>query len=139
MESKDWNEFTKDKLLLYNIIDGVLLITPNLQIVYSYGKLNNLQTEELSQFHNIFQLMHNKEKHNLNLQNGFSLTINEESLKFVIRQSQHHSVYAITKSNLVGIVVVNIGYGYLVATHSYPIQSCIAARHVEDVCFLMRS
>ena len=129
-----WQNFLKEKLLFNNIIDGVLLFTHNLMPVYKYGCLQNSLPEEFCQFQALFDSQHTETKYNDALVNGFKLEINSRTVKFVVRASQHHSVYAISKANEIGIVVVNLPFGILVASHSYPITSTMAALHVEDVC-----
>ena len=134
-----WDRFVKENVLHNDIIDGVLLITKNLEAVYRYGALQGVPSEQFSQFNDFFQCQHSESGKSQVLVNGFRLDIGANRMKFIIRKSQHHSVYAVTKGNKMGVVVVNVPFGILVVSHSYPVMSNVAAQHVEDICILLRS
>ncbi|XP_057292142.1 uncharacterized protein LOC130614718 [Hydractinia symbiolongicarpus] len=140
MEKTDnWAIFLKEKLLFKSIIDGILLFTSNLITVQTYGCLENVPCGQLEQFKNIFDSLHDDNKHSELLVKGFTLNINSAPTKLVIRKCNLHSVYAVSKANMVGIIAVNLPFGVLLASHAYPITSAIAVQHVEDVCKLLRS
>ena len=135
-----WEKFAKEKLLANGIINGLLLLTSNASTkLYSYGRLESLSQEQFSQFTKWFEESCHEDLHEENLRNGFALDLGGQKIKFVVRSAQYHSVYAISKRNLHGLVIVNLPYGVLVASHSYPCHSVDAARHVEDVCELLRA
>ena len=138
--SEKWNKFIQDKLLWNDLIDGVLLLTNNLEPVYTFGELCDIPENQFHQFERIFQWdLLSEFDRNCVLANGFQLDVGLRTLKFVVRQRQDHSAYAITKANAMGLVVVNLPFGILVASHSYPVTSAVASQHVEDVCRVLRS
>lgn len=137
-QDKKWHKFIKDNLLKNKIINGVLLLTKNLDPVYKFGSLENIQQEQFLQFQDVFEYQHTESGKSDSMMKGFELDINSVREKFIIRQCQYHSAYAITKGNKMGVVAVNLPFGILVASHSYPIMSSVAAQHVEDTCMLLR-
>lgn len=129
---KTWTEFIGTNLLNTGFIDGVLLLTTNLVPVYKYGKLEELPAVEFVKFEELFDVIYNESKYQNKLASGLNLTINGETLKFVIRQLSYTTCYAVTKGNF-GIVTVKLPFGYILASHSYPVSSHVAACLVDDL------
>lgn len=48
------------------------------------------------------------------------------------------SVYAVSKKNNFGLVVINLPFGILVTSHSHPVTSAVASDFVENAAELLR-
>jgi len=135
-----WQRFVHEKLLRDDVIDGILLLTFHGSHVYSYGQLSNLHEESFHQFTGIFDLT--TEEENKFFQNGFKLFFKTEGevlhQKFVIRKKTFHSVYAVSKLNRFGLIVINLPFGILIASHRHPITSAIASDFVENAAEVLR-
>lgn len=140
-DNKAWQTFVNETLLKGNLIDGILLLTFNGNHVYSYGELSNLDEANFSQFVGIFDLA-SEEEENQFYQKGFVLTFktgyHTSHQKFVIRKKTFHSVYAISKMNKCGMVVINLPFGILITSHRYPVTSAVASDFVEAAAGLLR-
>ena len=151
---KEWDNLVRTHLLGDGLINGVLLLTHNLSHVYSYGLLNHVPEEQYMQLRGIFQVFGDAEKESKLLQTGFVIDIadfsedtsvqgdgltNRTAVKFVIRKLNYHSIYATSHRNQHGVILMNLPMGILIASHSYPVHSSVAAQQVEDVCMLLRT
>nr|XP_047127177.1 uncharacterized protein LOC124808124 [Hydra vulgaris] len=133
--NNNWKEFLHQKLLHNNLIDGVAMFTKTLVPLEMYGKLQNLPINQLEQFLNIFTNIKSQPE---NVAHGFTIDINLQEVKFVIRHYNFHSVYSVSKANQMGLIVINLPFGVIVSSHTYPVTSAVASQHVEDVCYLLR-
>ena len=133
--NESWKSFVEKKLLSNNLIDGVAMFTKTLVPLEMYGKLQNLSIDQLEQFLDIFTKIHSQAE---NITHGFTVDLNSQQVKFVIRHYNYHSVYSISKANQMGLIVINLPFGVLIASHTYPVTSAVAALHVEDVCYFLR-
>jgi len=48
------------------------------------------------------------------------------------------SVYAVSKLNRFGLIVINLPFGILIASHRHPITSAIASDFVENAAEVLR-
>ncbi|XP_065063275.1 uncharacterized protein LOC135689830 isoform X2 [Rhopilema esculentum] len=133
--------FSSETFLKGDIIDGILLLTFNGKHAYSHGELSHVIEDDYTQFVGIFDLGdEHKETHFY--QDGFNLRMknekDEKEHKFIIRRKTFHSVYATSKRNVFGLVVVNLPFGVLVASHHHPITSAVACEFVENAAELLR-
>ena len=141
--NENWQSFIHENLLKDKFIDGVLLFSPNLDLVYEHGNLAALHTSEHKKFQELFANAHEAISREKQLAKGLYLTINnkdsdnDQPTKFVIRQLLSNSASCITKSNNLGLVLVKFSFGLLVASHSYPIPSHVAMNLLQDVVVLL--
>lgn len=136
-KNKTWSDFIQDNLLNTGFIDGLLLLTSNLEPVYKYGKLEDLPAAEFIKFHELFDAIYSESNYQNKLVSGLTLSINGEALKFVLRHLSYTTAHAVTKGNKFGVVAVKLSFGYILASHSYPVSSHVVACLVDDVVKLL--
>ena len=137
--NKNWEQFINHHLLRNGFIDGVLLFSLNLDLVYQHGVLKTMHSDEFTKFKKLFECVHDEVSRDALLKRGLYFTINSKEIKFVIRQLQTSSVCCITSRNDFGLVIVKFGFGILVASHSYPIPSHVAVNQVQDIIVMLCS
>lgn len=137
--NENWEQFIKYHLLKDSFIDGVLLFSLNLDLVYQHGILKTMHSQEFTKFQELFQCVHDESSRETLLKRGLHFTINSKDIKFVIRQLQTNSVCCITSGNDFGLVIVKFSFGILVASHSYPISSHVAMNQVQDIIVMLCS
>jgi len=141
--NEKWEKFIHDNLLKDGFIDGLLLFSPDLERVYQYGKLVTvIDKSECLEFKEIFESVHHEPQRLRILANGLTLKLQEQlggviDTKLVIRHLQSNCLCGVTKGNELGIVVVKFAFGFLVASHSYPISSHVALHKVQDTVVLL--
>ena len=48
------------------------------------------------------------------------------------------SVYAVSKLNRFGLIVINLPFGILIASHQHPVTSAVASNFVENAAEVLR-
>ena len=137
--NENWEQFIKHHLLKDGFINGVLLFSLDLDLVYQHGFLKTMHTQEFTKFQELFECVHDESSRDGLLKRGLNLTIDSKDIKFVIRQLQTNSVCCITSRNDFGLVIVKFSFGVLVASHSYPIPSHVAMNQVQDIVVMLCS
>ena len=137
--NENWQLFIQQHLLKNGFIDGVLLLSLNLDLVYEHGNLKTMPVAEYKKFQELFECVYEESSREELLKRGLRLTINDTDMKFVIRQLQTNSACCITSRNDFGLVMVKFSFGILVATHAYPIPSHVAMNQVQDIVVMLCS
>ena len=139
-ENKNWEEFIHKNLLKDGFIDGFLLFSLDLELVYQYGKLSKINQSEFTKFKDVFDHVYDESSRATLLQRVLYLNVGElDDVKFVIRQLQNNCISCVTKHNRIGVVIVKFQFGIIVASHSYPIPSHVALNQIQDLVVMLCS
>jgi len=139
-ENKNWQEFIHQNLLKNGFIDGFLLFSLDLELVYQYGELSKMDQSEFRKFQEVFDHVHDESSRASLLQRGLHLNVGEQDdVKFVIRHLQNNCISCVTKHNRIGVVIMKFQFGIIVASHSYPITSHVALNQVQDLVVMLCS
>ncbi|GFO35435.1 hypothetical protein PoB_006194000 [Plakobranchus ocellatus] len=116
VEKATWDQFVSEHLLQTGIFSGLALVAVNGNIVYSYGCLNSLDKEEVSQFLAVFGCSQERAtilKLNLGQENLVKTT-------FRIYHQNHISMYATSAGNQKGITLSRLPQGIFITVFGKP-------------------
>lgn len=138
-EREKWDEFVQAHLTVGNLLDGLILVTRRGDLIFSWGRLKELNERYYSQFLVIFSVT-SEEQESALCQKGFVLQTSTDTHenKYIIYSKSFCSVYAVTRVNRSGIIACSLPNGVLVATYSFPCTSVKAVEIVEKACDLLR-
>ncbi|XP_032228338.2 uncharacterized protein LOC116611844 [Nematostella vectensis] len=134
-----WKDFVQEHLLKYGVIDGIILTTKRGEAIYSHGKMNSIDQSKLGQFVQMFSVS-TEEQELAACKRGFVLyNMDGKSTHYKVYHKMPCSAYCTSGGNSQGLLVCNLPYGVLVASHPAQQTNTMVINIVERACQLLRA